>query len=178
MQIKTGYGAASFALSCLLSGTVVHAEAPLSAIDWLSQSVATPAVAAVPPEPAVSGNALPSDVAVTVIGSPSPDAVGLLSSQVTGLPRNLWGLGLTDEIAALITKERADTLPALQQLLITILVAETDAPADSGGSGVLLLSRIDKLLEMGALDQAEAADRSPTLSSPAPIPRNAEAAAR
>ena len=135
---------------------MAKAEAPLSAIDWLSQSVTTPAVAPPPVEPAVSGNALPSDVAVSVIGGPSLDAVGLLSSQVTGLPRNLWGLGLTAEIATLVTKERTDTLPALQQLLITVLVAEADAPADSGVGGVLLLARIDKLLEMGALDQADA----------------------
>lgn len=132
------------------------AEAPLSAIDWLSKSVATPAVAPKPVEPAVVGNALPADVAVSVIGGPSLDAVGLLSPQATGLPRNLWGLGLTEEIAALVTKEGSDTLPALQQLLITLLMAEVDPPADSGPHGVLLLSRIDKLLEMGALDQAQA----------------------
>lgn len=135
---------------------MTKAEAPLSAIDWLSQSVTTPAVAPPLVEPAVSGNALPSDVAVSVIGGPSLDAVGLLASQVTGLPRNMWGLGLTAEIATLVTKERTDTLPALQQLLITVLVAEADAPADSGAGGVLLLARIDKLLEMGALDQADA----------------------
>lgn len=143
-------------LTCTVFATLAKAEAPLSAIDWLSQSVTAPAVVTVPAEPAVSGNALPSDVAVTVIGGPSLDAVGLLSSQVTGLPRNLWGLGLTAEIAALVTKERADTLPALQQLLITVLVAQAEAPADTAPGGVLLLSRIDKLLEMGALDQAQA----------------------
>lgn len=143
-----------FALVCL--GQPVRAEAPLSAIDWLSKSVTTPVATPAPPEPAVSGNALPSDVTVSVLGGPSLDAVGLLSSQVTGLPRNLWGLGLTGEIATLVTQERTDTLPALQELLITLLVAEAAPPADSSPAGVLLLSRIDKLLEIGALEQAEA----------------------
>lgn len=156
MPIEKRLPATFLALLCLVFAPMAKAEAPLSAIDWLSQSVTTPAAAPVATEPAVSGNALPSNVAVSVIGGPSPDAVGLLSPQITGLPRNLWGLGLTAEIAALITKERADTLPALQQLLITILVAEADAPADSKAGGVLLLSRIDKLLEMGVLDQADA----------------------
>ena len=156
MPIETGCKVASLVLICAFFATITKAEAPLSAIDWLSQSVTTPVVTPPPLEPAVSGNALPSDVAVTVIGGPSLDAVGLLSSQVTGLPRNLWGLGLTDEIATLITKERTDTLPALQQLLITVLVAEAEPPADASAAGVLLLSRIDKLLEMGALDQAAA----------------------
>lgn len=141
---------------CLLVGNQAFAEAPLSAIDWLSQSVSAPVATSITNEPAVAANALPGAVAVSVIGGPSLDAIGLLSSQVTGLPRNLWGLGLTEEIAALVTAERVDTLPALQQLLITVLLAEADPPADAGARGTLLLSRIDKLLDMGALDQAEA----------------------
>ena len=36
------------------------------------------------------------------------------------------------------------------------VLAEADAPVDSGGRGILLLARIDKLLAMGALDQAAA----------------------
>ena len=148
-------------LSLLLAGfasiaTSASADAPLSAIDWLSESVTTPALAPVAQEPAVSGNALPSNVAVSILGGPSPDAAGLLPPDKTGLPANLWGLGLTAEIAALITQERSDTLPALQQLLITILVAKADPPADSSGGGVLLLSRLDKLLQLGALNEASA----------------------
>ncbi len=141
-----------------MAGADARAEAPLSAIDWLSQSVATP-VAMAPPaddEPAVTTGALPADVAVSTLDGPSPDAAGLLPSDVTGLPRALWGLGRTDEIAAAITRERSGTLPALQALLMTLLLAEADAPADAGGRGVLLLARIDKLLAMGALDQAQA----------------------
>jgi len=136
----------------------VWAEAPLSAIDWLSQSVTTAASAPAPAreQPAVSGGALPADVAVTVLDGPSPDGVGLLSPEVTGLPRDLWGLGKTAEIAALIAAERVDTLPALQSLRLTLLLAETAPPADSAKGGILLLARIDKLLDMGALDQADA----------------------
>ncbi len=81
---------------------------------------------------------------------------GYLAPQVTGLPRNLWGLGRTDEIVALIGGERADTLPALQSLLTTLMLAEADPPGDAGGRGVLLLARLDKLLSAGALEQAAA----------------------
>lgn len=156
MQISRGKTAAALLAAWMVFGNSAQADAPLSAIDWLSESVATPAAAPVAQEPAVSGNALPSDVAVSVIGGPSLDATGLLLPEKTGLPANLWGLGLTAEIAALITQERSDTLPALQQLLITILLAKSDAPTDSGKGGILLLSRVDKLLQMGALDQASA----------------------
>jgi hypothetical protein len=156
MPINSGHCPALLVLACLSFSSEARAEAPLSAIDWLSQSVSTPVAIKPPEEPAVAGKALPDAVAVSVIGAASPDAVGLLSTQVTGLPRNLWGLGLTDEIAALVTTERTDTLPALQQLLITVLLAEAEPPADAGTQGRLLLSRVDKLLDMGALDQAEA----------------------
>ena len=141
----------------MLCGTA-QAEAPLSAIDWLSQSVTTPAAlpAPQPEEPKVSTGALPQDVAVSSLDAPAPDAIGLLPPQVTGLPRSLWGLGRTDEIAALITAERTETLPALKSLLTAVLLAEAEAPADAAGRGTLLLARIDKLLDLGALGPAAA----------------------
>ena len=158
------------------------AERPLSAIDWLSHSVTTPTTiapdaaavdpATTPPKPPVNGSqanlpavagevavstdARPADVAVSVLGGPSPDAVGLLPPNVTGFPRALWGIGRTNDIAAAITLVNPEDLPALQGLLVTLLLAEAEAPADAAGSGALLLARIDKLLNIGALDQAQA----------------------
>jgi hypothetical protein len=44
----------------------------------------------------------------------------------------------------------------LRQLFLTILLAEVAAPVDAGGRGELLLVRIDKLLALGALEQAAA----------------------
>jgi hypothetical protein len=157
---------------------------PLSAIDWLSQSVKLPSkkgdvAAAVPPlgeaatkpivnngtkanlppvanEPKVTTNALPAEVATTVLGATSLDAIGLLPSSVTGFPRALWGIGQSRAIAEAITQTGPGDLPALQSLLITLLLAEADAPVDGGNSGDLLITRIDELLSIGALDQAQA----------------------
>ena len=133
-----------------------QAEKPMSAIDWLSESVATPAVAPLPPEPPVSGPVTVPQVAVSVLGRPTLDAAGVLPTSVTGLPRKLWGLGRTDEIIAALAVDRSDVLPALKGLLLTLLLAEAEAPADSNGKGALLLARLDRLLALGALDQAEA----------------------
>lgn len=147
-----------FAAVLIFGVNPASAEDPLSAIDWLSSSVATPAVPLTPTEPGIAenGGALPQNVIVSVLDGPSPDAAGVLAPSVTGLPRNLWGIGKTEEIAAALSAERADALPALQELLITLLLAEAAPPADAGGRGVLLLARIDKLLAIGALDQAAA----------------------
>ncbi len=174
--------------ACLCVGTAsLYAPAawaekrPLSAINWLSQSLkSAPATGVQPVQPdieaqqrvingtqatlpAVAGevgvtqtSALPQPVAVSVLGGPSPDAVGLLPMAVTGFPRKLWGPGRSADIATAIAAVRLEGLPALQGLLLTLLLAEADAPPDSAGSGLLLLARIDKLLEIGALDQAQA----------------------
>ncbi|NPD13623.1 hypothetical protein HOY34_00215 [Xinfangfangia sp. D13-10-4-6] len=136
---------------------------PMSAIDWLSQSVSGPGAArstsapAKPAEPPItSGGALPVEVASTPLDGFSRDAVGLITPNVSGLPRNLWGNGLTDEISRAIIRDRMESLPALRQLFLTMLLAEADPPADSGGKGRLLQARIDKLLLIGGLEQAAA----------------------
>lgn len=154
---------------------------PLSAIDWLSESVTAPASGAVAPsgpgrltappvqsgaaaapspdpdEPPVSASgALPVLVATSPLDGPSPDAVGLISPEVSGFPRNLWGVGLTVEVAQALTRDRMDSLPTLRQLFLTLLLAEAAPPIDSGGKGILLQARVDKLLQLGALEQAAA----------------------
>jgi hypothetical protein len=138
------------------------ADGPLSAIDWLSQSVATPAGAGTSttaidePPVAEAGSALPATVTTSSLDGPSPDGVGLIPTAVSGLPRDLWGAGLTREIGEALVKHPDEDLPALRQLFLTLLLAEVAAPVDAGGRGELLLVRIDKLLALGALEQAAA----------------------
>lgn len=172
-------GGLAAALAC--GPALARGGDPLSAIDWLSESVTAPAAGAAaspgsgrltappvpsgaaaapapdPDEPPVSaGGALPVSVATTPLDGPSPDAVGLISPAASGFPRDLWGVGLTVEVAQAVTRDRMDSLPALRQLFLTLLLAETEAPIDSGGKGILLQARVDKLLQLGALEQAAA----------------------
>ncbi|PTE15080.1 hypothetical protein [Pseudogemmobacter blasticus] len=155
------------ALYAITTAALAAGDDPLSAIDWLSQSVTTqvsavqpsgtPPTVARPGEPPVSANgALPVDVATTALDAPSPDGVGLIAPAVSGLPRNLWGAGRTDEIAQAIIRDRMSSLPALRQLFLTMLLAEATPPADSEGKGRLLQARVDKLMQIGALEQAAA----------------------
>lgn len=154
------------ASACLLVWLTVaavpaRAEEPLSAIDWLSQSVAQPAGTALsgparPEAPVASGGALPEDVTVRPLDAPTIDGAGIFSPRVTGLPRDLWGMGSEPEILTRIAEERSEALPALQGLMAMLMLAEAEPPADSARTGRLLLARVDRLLEMGALDQAQA----------------------
>jgi hypothetical protein len=148
---------------------------PLSAIDWLSESVRDPAPAAIAPGPGSSATRVPPpdedpvtdsatipDVSVRPLDAPSPDRVGLMSPATTGLPATLWTGSETATLVDLMRAERVETLAPLRELLMRLILTEADAPADAGPEGQLFLARIDTLLDMGALDPAlamlEAAD--------------------
>ena len=138
--------------SMILCGAeTATAEAPLSAIDWLSDSVAEPEVEELPP-----GSLAPGEITVAPIDAPEADAAGLLPSDVTGFPRKLWGPSTTDDVIARLDAVPRRLSPALSRLLMTLLLAEATAPKGSEGGEDLLLARIDRLLDMGALDRAGA----------------------
>ena len=134
------------------------ANAPLSAIDWLSKSVAMP-IAQPPRSPGagdVATEVTPPRINTTPLGAPDADATGILPPSVTGLPQGFWGSTPTADLMRLIETAHVDALPALQDLLYTLLLAELDPPFDATGTGQLFLARVDKLLSLGGLDQARA----------------------
>jgi hypothetical protein len=149
---------------------------PLSAIDWLSATV-TPAappaapnasravVPAPPTEPPVTGGLAPdASISTTVLGRPGSfgtqlDGVGLLAPDQTGFTRDLWGQSGAKDVVLAINALQVDSIPALKSLAVSLLLAEA-APPQAGPNpiraGDVLIARIDKLLSMGALDQAYA----------------------
>ncbi len=144
----------------------------MSAINWLSRSVAAmpgPAPRTAAPLPGTVAAGVPMEGAagpggvqsqpsidVTVLGATGLDAVGLLPQKVTGLPKDLWANSHSADLAALLKAEPQHLLPALQDLLYTMMLAEADPPADAGASGGFLVARLDRLLDYGALEQAQA----------------------
>lgn len=142
-------------------------QAPLSAIDWLSQSVATPAAlprgpVAQPQAQPQAGSAAPVGLApppagaitVTPLNRQAPVALGLVSAARSGLPPSLWGATPSAELARLLRAERPDTLPAMRALLSALLITELSPPTDGDPQNVLFLARIDRLLDLGALEPA------------------------
>lgn len=139
----------------LSAGAPARAEPPLSAIEWLSDSIAKPS--SVPsPGSGVTESAAPGSIGVTSLDGPNADAAGLLPPSTTGLPRNLWGPSTTEDILARLDAVPRDLLPALDGLLAMLILAEANAPLGSQDNDRFLLARIDRLLETGALDRAEA----------------------
>lgn len=156
----------SLVLSFLASGAAAQTDAPLSAIDWLSDSVATPAAlpAALPPEPGggTAASALPAPVTTLPLDAPLPDAIGLLSAAEAGLPADLWGASPAADIARRLLDEPLEMLPEMRSLMHAILLARLDPPVDASADTSLFLSRIDRLLQLAHLSEAAALlDRAP-----------------
>lgn len=148
-------------LTVALFAAPVAAQEPLSAIDWLSRSVVVaPRTDGTPvnplgPEAPVSRGVVVGAVETAPLGPLNPRAPGLIAPARSGLPRGLWGVTPEAELAALLRRERTDTLPALLDLMRLVMVAELDAPrVTAAGADSLLLARVDGLLEMGALEPA------------------------
>jgi hypothetical protein len=153
---------ASLLLICLLAAPA-WAQEPLSAIDWLSRSVIVPPQSGTAPramlrgEPPVSVGAGIEDVVVTPLDGLNPQALGLIPAARSGLPHDIWGTTPEADLAALMRREKADTLPAIQELLRLLMLAELEAPQTRAtGNDSLLLARVDGLLGLGALEPAYA----------------------
>jgi hypothetical protein len=165
------WGTAAFSQSG--TGQDLHSEVdPLSAIDWLSQSLSTPRNAPNTTDRDVVKSALPHDVETSALDQQTADAVGLLPSGTTGFPRAFWGNTPSAELARLILSIPVETLPALQDLTMSLLLAELDPPQDTSTNGLLFQSRIDKLLDIGALEQAAALLERANLRTPALFSRS------
>lgn len=164
-------GLTALMLAKLFLAGAACAEAPLSASEWLSGSVKGPARESSawrpgdPPPPQVKGHGNPQPVAesgavgkveVTRLDSANPDMAGTITARNAGLPKDLWQGSETGTIADLILQSPA-RLPAMNALLQRVLTAQLLPPADSQmRQGQLFLARTDRLLDMGALEQAQA----------------------
>lgn len=134
------------------------AQQPLSAIDWLAQNA--PITPAIPlAEPPVTPTAMRPEVEVAPLQA-SPRAIGLVPPSVTGLPPTIWRNSEPEQIADLLRDVRVDEYPAMQALLYTLLLTEAYPGGDNRGDDSLVLARLDRLMELGAVDPAEALSES------------------
>lgn len=130
----------ALALVVALAGAApAPAQAPLSVIDWLQESLG-PQIPDDPDAPTMpfdrpwpvtprTGDAwIDDDITMRPIGTPRPEAVGLFPAERAGLPRDLWTGSQAEELAALMRGLPADALPALRALALALLLAEFDPP--------------------------------------------------
>lgn len=140
----------------LVRPAIAADQPPLSAIDWLSDSIAEPAPEATSPETAPTA-ALPTEISVMPLDAPVPDKAGLLSAHSLGIAPDIWGRSSAADIAAAITAlpDAASAPPVLRRFVHDLLVARLDPPIDAMADDSLYLARIDRLLELGHLSTAK-----------------------
>ncbi|AVO39163.1 hypothetical protein [Pukyongiella litopenaei] len=156
------------ALAVILLPLAAAAQAPLSAIEWLNEDMPPVRQGPVLSEPPVSDGAALPPVSVTPLAERA-DPVGLVSAKVTGLPPDLWERSGADELAAMIARTPVEDSPAMQTLLYTLLLSETRPPPENGEA--LLLARLDRLLDLGAVDAAQALAEHAGTGTPARFAR-------
>lgn len=153
--------AATLAAALCWSGVAAAQDGtPLSAIDWLEQALTQPLGPSAPvPEPVRPPFAPPEDrapIQSRPLEQITVDSTGLFAAARIGLPRDLWGQTPAAVLKDAVAELSADMVPAAQRLMLRVLVAEFAPPQLGPGdmAGGLLTARLDKLIEIGALEQA------------------------
>ncbi len=131
------------------------AQAPLSVIEWIGQNPPDGFTSPVLLEPPVTDTGLHPSINVSPLGTLAVP-VGLVPGNVTGLPLDLWSGSDPAVLAKLINDVAVTNSPAMQRLLYTLLLSEALPPAGQNAGETLLLARIDRLMQLGATDPAQA----------------------
>lgn len=139
--------------------------APLSAIDWLQRALEAPMA----PTEGPVGTLLPDEtdarlpathftpIETELLEGAGLSSTGIFTAERIGLPRDLWGAATHSEVIAAIKTIPTDTVPSAARLALRLLLAEFALPRGdiSGARDALFLARLDKLIELGALEQAQ-----------------------
>ncbi len=138
-------------------GASAQAQAPLSAIEWLTESIKDPPNFEIQSESEPLIELLAQAISVKKGMAPvSPDAIGLLSPAVTGFSADLWGDMPAPDISDLLSDFPNEGTPEAKNLFRRLLLAQANPAPDDIQNGLVLMARVNRLLEIGALDAAEA----------------------
>jgi len=128
---------------------------PLSAIDWLSDSVSLPSPVIAPPPVAPPAAPVPP-VTVLPLGAPVADDAGLFPSDDIGLPADFWGGSSASDLARAFLAVPEISTPTLREFFAALAQAEFAPPVDAAVDNSLFLARLDTLLSLAKLSEAEA----------------------
>ena len=136
----------------------LFADEPMSAIDWLAKKINDPPVFYTYPSEIDENSNI--EIEKMVLPNISKNSIGIYPSIKIGINSDIWKNNNEIEISTILKKIRISDLYYLNRLLKRILLIESDPPiiaVDEKFSGTIFLrQRILKLIQMGALDDAEA----------------------
>lgn len=106
-------------------------------------------------------------VSVSPISDTSKSAVGLYSAQVAGLPKQIWAGYTEKEIIDVFARPTTRQTFAEIDLVKRLALARLEPSASQNLTSAVLLSRLDYLISVAALDQSEALLVAANVDSPA-----------
>ncbi|MEX0969497.1 MAG: hypothetical protein WD046_03505 [Paracoccaceae bacterium] len=142
------------ALIFALCAAPLAAQAPSSAIDWLSNAIENPPRYYIPPP---TQSRLPADdsVRITPLENLDRESVGLIAPALAGFSPDMWGDAAAADAIARILGFRPSALPEANALFRRLVLAQANPPLGADAATSVLLARVDQLFAMGALDEAE-----------------------
>ena len=141
-------------LACAPAGAAQ--DTPLSAIDWLSDTIETAPQA--PPAATAPAATTPDDIDVLPLDAPVSDGAGLKDAEELGLDPGLWGRSSAGDLSRALERVQinASSAPSLLNFYLDLIGARFDPPIDAVIDQDFFLARIDRLLGLGHLDDAAA----------------------
>ena len=119
-------------ISCFLYffllASPLAAEAPLSAIDWLSikKNDVESSLKSVEKESSDANK----DIQVSTLSSDKFQSIGLLPVYVTGIPTTIWRNSSFNDLTYLFKSMPTFSYPPIQELVYSLLLAEARPPVD------------------------------------------------
>lgn len=141
---------AFLAFTILLSATPLTAQtnAPISAIDWLSQPGLAPLSLDQLVGQSPSKGAILDEITVTELDTALTEAYGLIPASISGIPQDFWTDMDPKNLNQIIRSLSGPGLPATNDLLLRALLAVTL------GNEAVLIARVQALIDHGAIHAA------------------------
>ena len=145
-----------FFLFCKFSS--LFGDEGISTSKWLNRKMENKPVFTVLPEKPKK-NSVISKVEESSLGNVNLNSIGLISAENTTFPASLWNRSDESILAKKITEIPELKLASTNKIFKRLLILDTEPPINAIGNknmgSMFLISRVDRLIEMGAIDEAE-----------------------
>ena len=138
--------------------SVLYGDEGISTSKWLNSKIEDKPVFTVLPEKPKKYSAI-TKVEESSLGNVNLNSIGIISADNTTFPSNLWNRSDESLLAKKIIEMPDFELSSANKIFKRLLILDTEPPINAIGQknmgSLFLISRIDRLIEMGAIDEAE-----------------------
>ncbi len=137
---------------------MIYGDEGISTSKWLNSKIEDKPVFTVLPEKPKRSSVI-TKVEESWLGNVNLNSIGIISAKNTTFPDNLWNRSDESVLAKKISEIPDLKLASANKVFKRLLILDTDPPINTIGNknmgSLFLISRIDRLIEMGAIDEAE-----------------------